>query len=1305
MIDLIFDFLNNLLANWIWDVAGHDLVIAGAISVVLLLLAVARFQEGGSADSKVSALWKILLAQSTKILFFLFGVAWGVLWFETGFVAAGRWVPKLMLLVFALVLVYVVWSFRTENWVWCYAVLMVALFIMFLYPTPASWVHGDLASVYVEVSPRYRETALQNVQIGSELARHHIYSTIKFSWAGAKRQNPVRYLQYIRRNALYDAAVMITDDGEKDSNWHISFDPPINGTDRITVTTHVSMEYVISGYLARLRISHGLDAPSYHDMSTFLELLFPMGKVSGWEGLPDESFKSLDVATRTIPDLSYLILKSAFQTRNWDLLNWKVPTSDLDLESWSKKRVEDSSDKETRKNVKFAKQLLLLGIAIQRRELDSAVELDKNLHDEMTAWGESLPSSLTTKYYILHVKLGLLYIDLSKDRVQIGSDDLKHLMKKGEAYQDERDLLLGQIYLDYSSLIGKGGLADNERMSEAAKRLQSACTEAVHTDSPLSGIEACYWGYDRIPPVLSTVDWMGQAQKIADRYHISLKEAFVENARSSIEAIQAEKKIELPIQLMAFVPSTERSSKEIVLRIKDEYNKDAGTCVLKLQNGIGSHDAIQEYRSDSSCKVTVGTDYHYRWSENKQHSGTITLKPRKYFLYWTPSGGTERKFSLVPLVLDLRPMPIDIHLEFQPQQRFHVVGEPITLTAYFRGSLSSAHASELMNMISTHVKFNAEIRPAAPLHGKCPLETPVPLNTDGSQVVSGRWIPRVGACDAYNVRVKGVSLGHVVYIGTMPLQSQVIKLDNIVPCTMQIADNNVVWIYGGPSAQHYDRIKRPEAGETFKVTGKDAFNERWVRIDLGDGKEGWIYNSPGHVIVHGSLSDVPILDKRPPSNPHVITVRDVILLSGPGERCEKVSKMGPGTDLKIQAQSVDGQWWKVQYKGGTGWIRKDNVGQVQGTTEEIKALWPLDVKIVKETNTYDSYGDYGSKALVGDRFSVTGKSQDGKCLQSYLGDVSGVWIDSSAVEYIAGNICAVPVVRKDCPKRSPQGPYVLAKGNDVPLHSGPGQQCGIVTTVTSGTELAVTAQSADREWWKVKYTGTSGWIAKGHASQIRGADKEIEPLSLSKVRILKNTDIYDSSGNVEHKVYAGDYFSIVGKSGDGNCLQGSLGDTAGVWIESSAVEYAKENVCAVPVVQAKCPERHTFVPPCIDNYTILFPRPGATISGNVTITGNIAVSGFQQYKVEYVKLSDDARLRVERENGVPTPTPLPDGKWHVIVKGVKAPAHAHELATWATTSVPDGVYELRLVIDYVQNGHWKYEPRCRIRVRVQNKKP
>lgn len=89
-----------------------------------------------------------------------------------------------------------------------------------------------------------------------------------------------------------------------------------------------------------------------------------------------------------------------------------------------------------------------------------------------------------------------------------------------------------------------------------------------------------------------------------------------------------------------------------------------------------------------------------------------------------------------------------------------------------------------------------------------------------------------------------------------------------------------------------------------------------------------------------------------------------------------------------------------------------------------------------------------------------------------------------------------------------------------------------------------------------------------------------------------------------------------------------------------------------------------------EQIAITYPVPVLTVSGQVTIAGTVSVPNLNNYFVEF-------RPLVLTGPGTPTP---PEGNWFPATLPSNRPVTKDVLGVWNTTTAPDGLYELRLVV-------------------------
>ena len=112
-------------------------------------------------------------------------------------------------------------------------------------------------------------------------------------------------------------------------------------------------------------------------------------------------------------------------------------------------------------------------------------------------------------------------------------------------------------------------------------------------------------------------------------------------------------------------------------------------------------------------------------------------------------------------------------------------------------------------------------------------------------------------------------------------------------------------------------------------------------------------------------------------------------------------------------------------------------------------------------------------------------------------------------------------------------------------------------------------------------------------------------------------------------------------------------------------------VLPVLVGSALAQQIEPLTPPTgTEQIAITYPVPVLAVSGQVTIAGTVSVPNLSNYFVEF-------RPLVITGPGTPTP---PEGNWFPATLPSNRPVTNNVLGVWNTTTAPDGLYELRLVV-------------------------
>ena len=281
------------------------------------------------------------------------------------------------------------------------------------------------------------------------------------------------------------------------------------------------------------------------------------------------------------------------------------------------------------------------------------------------------------------------------------------------------------------------------------------------------------------------------------------------------------------------------------------------------------------------------------------------------------------------------------------------------------------------------------------------------------------WIhaPFVVAADAEDVPVVGAGMTEDADADEGTTEAASDPLDAILTVG---GDMNV---RSGPG-EEYDRIGGATVGEEFRITGVNEDGD-WWRIDFG-GEAAWIYapfvtatNAENVPVVGSSISETASettasASDAPEAESATLTVLgDMNIRSGPGTSYDIVGAATEGGEFEITGKSPDGEWWRIDFDGQSGWI----------------------------------YAPYVTAANVED-VPVVGDAQ-----------AEGTVPEDATTEEPA----------------TPAEPLAIAAG-DLNVREGPGTEYDRIGGAYEGEEFSITGKSSDGEWWQIDFEGQSGWL-------------------------------------------------------------------------------------------------------------------------------------------------------------------------------------------------------------------------------------
>lgn len=279
------------------------------------------------------------------------------------------------------------------------------------------------------------------------------------------------------------------------------------------------------------------------------------------------------------------------------------------------------------------------------------------------------------------------------------------------------------------------------------------------------------------------------------------------------------------------------------------------------------------------------------------------------------------------------------------------------------------------------------------------------------------WIhaPFVVAADAEDVPVVGTGMTDASDSDEGTTEAAPAPLDAILTVG---GDMNV---RSGPG-EEYDRIGGATAGEEFNITGVNEDGD-WWQIGF-DGEIGWIYapfvtatNSENVPVVGDSMSETPTSETEtvaPETEGATVTVLgDMNVRGGPGTDYDRLGGATEGEVFEVSGKSPDGEWWRIDFDGQSGWIYAPYV-----TAANVE-----DVPVV---------GDAQAESTVPEDATTEGPA-------------------------------------------TPAEPLAIAVG-DLNVREGPGTEYDRIGGAYEGEEFSITGQSSDGEWWQIDFEGQSGWL-------------------------------------------------------------------------------------------------------------------------------------------------------------------------------------------------------------------------------------
>ena len=261
-----------------------------------------------------------------------------------------------------------------------------------------------------------------------------------------------------------------------------------------------------------------------------------------------------------------------------------------------------------------------------------------------------------------------------------------------------------------------------------------------------------------------------------------------------------------------------------------------------------------------------------------------------------------------------------------------------------------------------------------------------------------------------------------------------------------------------------------QKGEKVEVIKKDG---RWSQVKY-NGKTGYVYN---RYLAETTVKTgtVKVGDSR-------LNVRTKASTSG-----KIIGKLYTGNKVEIKGE--DGNWYKINYKGKTGYISKKYV-KTSSTTitevEECSDVFQAQIGFSVRTGPSTSYSQMGS-LIKGQVFQVKGKCSNG-WYQIQYGSKTGYVSDKYLDKMEDGTTDPQVIGTAKVDTKSTKDPYLA-------IRHGQGTDTTKLDDAKTGTELQILAdKSPVKGWTKVRYNNLTGyaytkWLVMGETPDTPDTDE------------------------------------------------------------------------------------------------------------------------------------------------------------------------------------------------------------------------
>ena len=337
----------------------------------------------------------------------------------------------------------------------------------------------------------------------------------------------------------------------------------------------------------------------------------------------------------------------------------------------------------------------------------------------------------------------------------------------------------------------------------------------------------------------------------------------------------------------------------------------------------------------------------------------------------------------------------------------------------------------------------------------------------------------------------------------------------------------------------------------------------------------------------------------PTSDAKVTVLGEMNIRSGPSTDFEVIGDAVAGEEFAITGKNEDGNWWRIDFRGETGWIYAPFVIAAEAEEVPVVGVAMAETPVPEEETTETSAqtgnptvtvgGDMNVRsgpgeeydriggAFAGEAFAITGKNADGDWWQIDFDGQDG-WIyapfvtatDADNVPVVGSSMEETPAPAAGTETAAPEaeGPVVTI-GGDMNIRQGPGTDFARIGGASEGEEFDITGKSADGEWWQIDFDGEAGWV---YAAFVTATNAENVPTveaptaqtpvtapgstgvgqapGVAVATVGEDVNVRNGPGTEYDRIggaTAGEAYTITGKSADGEWWQIDFAGQSG-WI-------------------------------------------------------------------------------------------------------------------------------------------------------------